>query len=293
MALFAYDVIKDPEVMTHIVEARHGSGVHIYCDEPDIGAGIVMATPVVDVFATKTKQFNWTCVFRATKDQPIAAAEMSNAKDSYTLQLGISGDKKKPSLYKKPYAAIRDKYNWSKPSDHTLDVYDGKKGDYICLQTQFSVPQFDASNKVTSKNMLQFFFNGKQISVAQSFKADADLKDVLSRMSYHGSYFTNAECTEHHLVYTGIVEGLPQNASKEYSTTIRNQTLTFLLTVGISVVHINSDQGSTWESKTLKPGNDFVWLVVQNFDIENVEIVSSRLLSLLEIRKRGMKLKAN
>ncbi|KAL1468619.1 hypothetical protein MTO96_041369, partial [Rhipicephalus appendiculatus] len=51
-----------------------------------------------------------------------------------------------------------------------------------------------------------------------------------------------------------------------------NQTLTFLLTVGISEVHINSDQGATWESKTLKPGNDFVWLVVQNFDIENVEI---------------------
>ncbi|KAH7943717.1 hypothetical protein HPB52_010307 [Rhipicephalus sanguineus] len=143
-----------------------------------------------------------------------AAAELSNPKDSYTLQVGINGDKK-PSLYKRPYAAIRDNYKWSKPGDHTLDVYDGKKGDYICLQTQFSPPQFDASNNVTRKNLIQFFFNGKQISVGQSFAADANLKDVLSRMSYHGSYFNDVECTEHHLEYTGIAEGLPQDASKE------------------------------------------------------------------------------
>ncbi|KAL3214572.1 hypothetical protein MRX96_034845 [Rhipicephalus microplus] len=62
---------------------------------------------------------------------------------------------RKPSLYKRPYAAIRDKYKWSKPGDHTLVAYDGKKGDYICLQTRFSVPQFDARNNVTSKNQLQ------------------------------------------------------------------------------------------------------------------------------------------
>ncbi|KAH8037799.1 hypothetical protein HPB51_017299 [Rhipicephalus microplus] len=144
------------------------------------------------------------------------AAEMSNPKDSYTLQLGINGDTKKPSLYKRPYAAIRDKYKWSKPGDHTLVAYDGKKGDYICLQTRFSVPHFDARKNVTSKNLLQFFFNGKQISVDQSFKTDADLRDVLSRMSYHGTYFTNVECTEHHLEYSGIVDGLPRDTSKEY-----------------------------------------------------------------------------
>ncbi|KAL3214569.1 hypothetical protein MRX96_034842 [Rhipicephalus microplus] len=51
-----------------------------------------------------------------------------------------------------------------------------------------------------------------------------------------------------------------------------DETLTFLLTIGVSVVQINSDRGPTWESQSVKPGNDFVWLLVQNFDIHNVEI---------------------
>ncbi|KAH6943738.1 hypothetical protein HPB50_026089 [Hyalomma asiaticum] len=144
-----------------------------------------------------------------------AAAELSNSKDTYTVMVGINGQRSS-SLYKKPYAIIRDNNKWSDPNQHFLDVYDGKKGDYICLQAQCRLPQFDRSNNVTTKNLFQFFFNGKHIPQNQSFASDADLKDVLSRMAYNGTYFNDVECTEHHMEYTGIVEGLPQDATKEY-----------------------------------------------------------------------------
>nr|XP_054924121.1 uncharacterized protein LOC126526342 isoform X2 [Dermacentor andersoni] len=246
-------LITDPVVLSIMSEVRKAKGVHVYLDEPDPDTlkDLKYHTPIDDLENAGIAMVRYTALVKATQDAPVfALGILDHFDDYYAVEAGINSEHK-------AYGCLNDGKSWQ-PVAIIID-YKPKKDDYIAISIKLKTPFGSNAGGKTPINQVQIslkFAEVCHLSAGGYAVIEGKYKKIDSTLS-------------------GILIGVDKSGSPEYQTfpsyNDPQQLVTILVSIGEKYCAVSSGSSHVQFNK-VQPGDDFVWLVVNNIDIEKLEI---------------------
>nr|XP_050030201.2 uncharacterized protein LOC126526342 isoform X1 [Dermacentor andersoni] len=305
-------LITDPVVLSIMSEVRKAKGVHVYLDEPDPDTlkDLKYHTPIDDLENAGIAMVRYTALVKATQDAPVfALGILDHFDDYYAVEAGINSEHKAYGCLNdgkswQPVAIIID---YKPKKDDYIAISIKLKtpfGSNAGGKTPINQVQVSMNNKYTRKlnftndnlrhvtrrlyyhttsfkgiQVLEHHWEYTGITAAlprEANKPYISLKFAeVCHLSAGGYAVIEGKYKKIDSTLSGILIGVDKSGSPEYQTfpsyNDPQQLVTILVSIGEKYCAVSSGSSHVQFNK-VQPGDDFVWLVVNNIDIEKLEI---------------------
>ncbi|XP_065292326.1 uncharacterized protein [Dermacentor albipictus] len=305
-------LINDPVVLSVMSEVRKAKGVHVYLDEPDPEAlkNLKLTTPIDDLDKSGTARVRYTALVQATKDEPVfALGILDHYDDYYAVEAGINAEHRAYGCVNdgkswQPLAIIMD-YKPKKNDYIAISItLKSPYGPNAGGNTPKNEVQVSMNDKYTKKVYFtkddlrhvtrRLYYHGSLFTGIQVLEHHLEYTGITAALPREANkpYISLKFADVCHLsaggyaviegkykkidsALSGILIGVDKSGDPEFhkfpSYNNPQEVVTILVSIGEKYCAISSGSSHVQLNK-VQPGDDFVWLVVNNIDIDRLEI---------------------
>lgn len=304
--------ITDANVLSILSEVRKARGVHVYLDQPDQDSlkNKKYTALIDDLEKTGTAMVRYSVLLLVTEDAPVFSMGMQDHFNTwYAIEMGISSKFKAYGVVcdGNAWKNSSDILTNFKPKKDDYLIYSmtlkspfgpNAGGNAPINHVQVAVNGHSSQKFNFSKDNLRhvarrlyYHVNFKGIQVLEhhleytgitgGLPIDTSVSYIslqfatISHLSAGGYAIIEGKYKEINSSLTGILIGVDKAGSPDFETFPNyndpQELVTFVVSIGEDYCAVSSATAKTRFTR-VQPGDDFVWLVVQNIDIENLEI---------------------